>query len=67
MCRIDYHHFGNRFKQTYACFGCRKAFEAGDEFVAVKVPVAGGFRLGRAPRKVACPDCGGVMARMGRL
>jgi hypothetical protein len=64
---IDYHHFGGRFKQTYACFGCRKVFKAGDEFVTVKVSVAGSVRLDRVPRKVSCPDCGEVMARMGRL
>ncbi len=67
MCAIDYHHFGNRFKQTYACFGCRKAFKAGDEFVTIKVRTLNGFRLDRTPRKIACPDCGEVMARMGRL
>jgi hypothetical protein len=67
MCAIDYHHFGNRFKQTYACFDCRKVFKAGDEFVPTKVLTPRGMRLNRVPRQVVCPDCGEVMARMGRL
>ncbi len=67
MCAIDYHHFGRRFKQHYACFGCRKAFKAGGEFLLVKVLGPRGLRFDQVPRKVPCPDCGEVMARMGRL
>jgi DNA-directed RNA polymerase subunit RPC12/RpoP len=67
VCAIDFHHFGSRFKQHYACFDCRKAFKAGDEFVPVKVLTPRGMRLDRVPRKVPCPDCGQIMARMGRL
>jgi hypothetical protein len=67
MSPIDYHHFGGRFKQHYACFDCRKAFKAGDEFVPVTVQTARGVRRDRVPRKVVCPDCGKVMARMGRM
>ena len=67
MCAIDYHHFGNRFEQTYTCFDCRKVFKAADEFVRTKVMTLWGIRLDSVPRKVVCPDCGEVMARMGRL
>jgi hypothetical protein len=67
MSPIDYHHYGQRFLQHYACFECRKAFKAGDEFVPIKAPAPQGARLTFEPRKVACPDCGAVMARMGRL
>ena len=67
MCPIDYHHFGGRFKQHYACFDCRKAFKASDEFISIKVMTVRGLRYRQVPRKVICPDCGEVMARMGRL
>lgn len=67
MCAIDYHHYGCRFKQHYACFGCRKTFKAAGEFLLVKVLTPRGLRFDRVPRKVPCPDCGAVMARMGRL
>lgn len=67
MCAMDYHHFGRRLLQHYACFDCRKAFKAGDEFVPVKVLTPRGLRRDETPRKVVCPDCGKVMARMGRL
>jgi DNA-directed RNA polymerase subunit RPC12/RpoP len=48
-----------RCKQHYACFGCRKAFKAGDEFVSAP----GGSRR----RVVTCPECGEPMRAMGLL
>lgn len=48
-----------QLKQHFACFGCRKAFKAGGEFV---LDAAGA----RVRRVVACPDCGRPMAPMGR-
>lgn len=58
MGSFDFAHCGH--KQHYACFACRKAFKAGDEFV----PTAPGVLVRRV---VACPDCTRPMCPMGLL
>ncbi len=58
MGSIDFEHCN--YKQHFACFACRKAFKAGNEFV---YDGAGGY----ARRVVACPDCGEPMRAMGLL
>lgn len=58
MGSFDFEHCG--CKQHFACFACRKAFKAKDEFVS---DGAGGSRR----RKVVCPDCNEPMRPMGLL
>lgn len=58
MGSYDFEHCGH--KQHFACFGCRKAFKAGYEFVRH------GHRDYR-PRVVTCPECREPMRAMGLL
>lgn len=58
MGSFDFEHCGCR--QHFACFACRKAFKAGDEFVP-------DGNAGRRRRAVSCPECAAAMAPMGLL
>ena len=58
MGSFDFEHCG--CMQHFACFACRKAFKAGDEYVP---DGAGGYRR----RVVTCPECRQPMSPMGLL
>jgi hypothetical protein len=55
MCRYGY----TEYKNTYACFGCRKGFKRRSEKDLLPQDV-------RADKAAICPDCGQQMANLGR-